>query len=220
MASGILADPHAIDRIEHTRGGIAYRFQPPCCKLTAADSGLSMIQEGLRGVVRIPSGTAHALDSRAFPIPVMGKTGTTNEYRDALFVGSTYGPSGITVAVRIGFDDNRTLGRQETGGRAALPVFREIMLKIYQEKLVGPAPPFPVDMEKSIDAYLNGDLPDRDQTSLLNSPAAAGFREGATDGCRVATTFLPTNPCPSPRNSARPIYHSRNERGHAVFTND
>jgi hypothetical protein len=32
------------------------------------------------------------------PIPVMGKTGTTNEYRDALFVGPTYAPSGITVA--------------------------------------------------------------------------------------------------------------------------
>jgi membrane carboxypeptidase/penicillin-binding protein len=177
-----------------------------------------MIQEGLRGVVRIPSGTAHALDSLAFPIPVMGKTGTTSNYRDALFVGSTYGPDGITVAVRIGFDDNRTLGRQETGGRAALPVFREIMLKIYQEKLVGPAPPFPVDMEKSIDAYLSGDLPGKEQTLLLNSPAVVG--QNATDGCRGVANFLPTAPCPPPGNSAHSIYHTKNERGHAVFTND
>ena len=81
----------------------------------------SVIQEGLRGVVRLPGGTAHALDGREFPIPVMGKTGTTNDFRDALFVGSTYGPQGITVAVRIGFDDNRELGDKETGGRAALP---------------------------------------------------------------------------------------------------
>ena len=60
---------------------------------------LALIQEGLRGVVRIPGGTAHALDSSVFPIAVMGKTGTTNEFRDALFVGSTYGLDGITVAV-------------------------------------------------------------------------------------------------------------------------
>ena len=82
-------------------------------------------------------------DSGGFPIAVMGKTGTTNEFKDALFVGSTYGPEGITVAVRIGFDDNRSLGSGETGGRVALPVFREIVLRVYGEKLLGPVPRFP-----------------------------------------------------------------------------
>src|SRR5678816_2755007 len=77
-------------------------------------------------LVRIPSGTAHVLDSSGFPIAVMGKTGTTNEFRDALFVGSTYGPEGITIAVRVGFDDNRSLGPQETGGRVALPVLKAV----------------------------------------------------------------------------------------------
>jgi penicillin-binding protein 1A len=86
----------------------------------------------------------------------MGKTGTTSGFRDALFVGSTYGPQGITVAVRIGFDDNRTLGRGETGGRTALPVFREIMARVYRDALVGPVPPFPAEMEDRIDAYLAG----------------------------------------------------------------
>ncbi len=80
--------------------------------------GLSLIQEGLRGVVRLPDGTAHSLDGGDFPIPVMGKTGTTSSFRDALFVGSTYGPQGITVAVRIGFDDNRALGREGDRRRA------------------------------------------------------------------------------------------------------
>ena len=87
--------------------------------------------------MRIPTGTAHALDSSAFPIAVMGKTGTTNEFRDALFVGSTYGADGITVAVRIGFDDNRSLGAKETGGRVALPVFQEVMLRVYHDQIVG-----------------------------------------------------------------------------------
>jgi penicillin-binding protein 1A len=117
-------------------------------------AGLSLIQEGLRGVVRLPDGTAHSLDGGDFPVPVMGKTGTTNDFRDALFVGSTYGTQGITVAVRIGFDDNRTLGERETGGRAALPIFREIMLRVYQDKLVGPAPNFPREIEEGIDGYL------------------------------------------------------------------
>ena len=84
----------------------------------------------------------------------MGKTGTTTNFRDALFVGSTYGPQGITVAVRIGFDDNRELGEKETGGRAALPIFREIMLRVYDAKLVGPVPTFPREIEDGIDRYL------------------------------------------------------------------
>jgi len=138
-----------------------------------------MIQEGLRGVVRIPLGTAHALDSSDFPIPVMGKTGTTNDFRDALFVGSTYGPTGITVAVRIGFDDGRSLGEQETGARAALPVFREIMLKTYQGHLVGAVPSFPADMEENIDAYLRGEVAGK-ETRSFNSPDETKAVEGQT----------------------------------------
>jgi membrane carboxypeptidase/penicillin-binding protein len=107
-------------------------------------------------VVRLPSGTAHALDSARFPIPVMGKTGTTSNFRDALFVGSTYGARGITIAVRVGFDDNRELGAKETGGRAALPIFRDVMLRVYREGVLGSAPPFPRFVEDGIDRYLRG----------------------------------------------------------------
>ncbi len=72
-------------------------------------------------------------------------------------MGSTYGPEGITVAVRIGFDDNRSLGPKETGSRVALPVFREIMLKVYREKITGPVPAFPDQIEQNINNYLNGE---------------------------------------------------------------
>ena len=105
-------------------------------------------------MVRLPEGTAHSLHSRDFPVPVMGKTGTTSDFRDALFVGSTYGPNGVTVAVRVGFDDNRALGANETGGRTALPIFREIMLRVYERRLVGPVPSFPREIEEGIDRYL------------------------------------------------------------------
>ena len=157
MASGILAQPYVIRKIVRDSGEVAADNEHGGSPVSVDDCALSLIQEGLRGVVRMPTGTAHALDSSGFPIAVMGKTGTTNDFRDALFVGSTYGPEGITVAVRIGFDDNRSLGPKETGGRVALPVFKEIMLRVYREKLIGPVPEFPAQMEQSINAYLKGD---------------------------------------------------------------
>jgi penicillin-binding protein 1A len=153
IASGVSTEPYLIRSIVVRSGEtVPARTNP---RLPAVyDSSLQLIQEGLRGVVRLPSGTAHALDSRALGVQVMGKTGTTNDYRDALFVGSTYGEGGVTVAVRIGFDDNHTLGRAETGGRVALPVFREIVQKIYAAKIFGAPPKFPSDMEQHINAYL------------------------------------------------------------------
>jgi len=152
IASGVLADPFVIGRVTDASGEGLY--EAPRGVRAIQSAGLRGIQEGLRGVVRLPGGTAAVLSRRDFPVPVMGKTGTTSDFRDALFVGSTYGTSGITVAVRIGFDDNRPLGRGETGGRAALPIFREIMLRIYQDQLVGPAPRFPSSIESGIDQYV------------------------------------------------------------------
>jgi penicillin-binding protein 1A len=152
IASEVLAEPYVIARVHDASGGVLY--EAPRRVREIGSLALLLIQEGLRGVVRLPSGTAHALDGRDFPIPVMGKTGTTSDFRDALFVGSTYGRTGITVAVRIGFDDNRVLGDQETGGRAALPIFREIMLRAYRDELVGPVPEFPPAIEEGIDQYL------------------------------------------------------------------
>ena len=157
MASGLLAESHVIERVTDASGKVLYQAAKADLDIRAtglSPGQLSLIQEGLRGVVRLPSGTAHSLDSRAFGIPVMGKTGTTSDFRDALFVGSTYGPQGITVAVRIGFDDNRELGANETGARTALPIFREIVIRIYKDGLVGPAPPFPHEIEQGIDEYL------------------------------------------------------------------
>jgi penicillin-binding protein 1A len=157
IASGVLAQPYLIRQVVRDSGEVVLDSEDDEPPVDLDESALPLIQEGLRGVVRIPTGTAHALASRDFPIPVIGKTGTTNEFRDALFIGSTYGPEGITVAVRVGFDDNRSLGAKETGARLALPVFKEIMLKVYGEKLVGPVPEFPPRMEKSINDYLTGE---------------------------------------------------------------
>jgi penicillin-binding protein 1A len=191
IASGMLTEPHVIRKIVLDSGEVigdgGHRSSP----VDVDGDALSLIQEGLRGVVRIPGGTAHALDSGGLPFAVMGKTGTTNEFRDALFVGSTYGPEGITVAVRVGFDDNRSLGAEETGGRVALPVFREIVLGAYGKKLVGPAPRFPAEMEQRIDVYLKGGLvettagtntapaPPGKLSAMSFQPSAFGFERPA-----------------------------------------
>lgn len=55
---------------------------------------------------------------------VVGKTGTSNEARDAWFVG--YSPT-VVAGVWVGFDDQRTLGKRETGTRTALPIWIEVM---------------------------------------------------------------------------------------------
>jgi penicillin-binding protein 1A len=177
IASGTLTQPHVIRKIVLDSGEVIADGVRRSSPVDVDADALALIQEGLRGVVRIPGGTAHALDSGGLPFAVMGKTGTTNEFRDALFVGSTYGPDGITVAVRIGFDDNRSLGAKETGGLVALPVFREIVLGAYGKKLVGPAPRFPAEMEERIDVYLKGDLVETTVvTNVPPGPPAAADR--------------------------------------------
>ena len=190
MASGILAEPYVIRKIVRDSGEVAADNEMERSAVNVNDSALALIQEGLRGVVRIPTGTAHSLDASVFPIAVMGKTGTTNEFRDALFVGSTFGPDGITIAVRLGFDDNRSLGPQETGGRLALPVFKELMLRVYREKLVGPVPTFPAQMEQNINDYLaGGSVVTGESLSALNPsnpppPLSVRFEDGSVTNQR------------------------------------
>ncbi|MDO9430344.1 MAG: penicillin-binding protein 1A [Phenylobacterium sp.] len=74
----------------------------------------------LQGVVQRGTATSALVLNR----PVGGKTGTTNEYRSAWFVGFT--PQ-IVAGIFVGFDDNRSLGNGETGTTAAVPIFIEFM---------------------------------------------------------------------------------------------
>jgi hypothetical protein len=110
------------------------------------------------------------------------------------------------------------LGTKETGALAALPMFREIILKVYQEKLAGPVPVFPADMEKNIDAYLSG-VTGKEQALSLGSSDAMRASDDGTRGCRLAAKILPTNPCEPPPILLQPIYRHRDEHGRLTFTN-
>ncbi|MBW8859676.1 MAG: penicillin-binding protein 1A, partial [Caulobacter sp.] len=90
----------------------------------------------LQGVVQ--RGTAAQASSLGYPLA--GKTGTTNEYRSAWFVG--YSPS-LVVGVFIGFDDNRSLGEGETGAAGPVPIFIDFMREVLkgQPKTEFKAPP-------------------------------------------------------------------------------
>ncbi|MEM6536410.1 MAG: penicillin-binding protein 1A [Pseudomonadota bacterium] len=82
----------------------------------------------LEGVVKRGTGSRV---KRAVNKPVAGKTGTTNEYKDAWFVG--FSPD-LAVGVYVGFDLPSTLGQGEAGGRVAAPIFGEFMAEALAEE--------------------------------------------------------------------------------------
>ncbi len=81
----------------------------------------------LQGVVQ--RGTAKKL--RSLKVPLAGKTGTTNDNYDAWFIGFS---SNLVIGVYIGYDNPKTLGKYETGSKAALPIFKNFVEKaLYKE---------------------------------------------------------------------------------------
>ena len=68
--------------------------------------------------------------ARSLKRPAAGKTGSTSDYFDAWFMGYT---AQIAAGVWIGFDQERTLGRGEVGGRSALPIWTEYMKKAHKD---------------------------------------------------------------------------------------
>jgi len=81
----------------------------------------------LEGAVK--RGTGRKL--RNLKLPLAGKTGTTNKNMDAWFLGFT---SKLVIGVYVGFDEPNTLGRYETGAKAALPVFKKFVERVVKKK--------------------------------------------------------------------------------------
>ncbi len=116
---GVLAKPYFIDRIEDRRGMILEENQPSFKEAIPADTAYVMT-DLLKGVIKEGTGWR----ARALNRPAAGKTGTTNDLRDAWFIGYT---TRLVTGVWVGYDDQTPMGKGETGSRAASPIWVEFM---------------------------------------------------------------------------------------------
>ncbi len=134
-------NPTIIDRIQDRRGKTIFSYDqrpcPNCGDLIRWDGQTTpMVPDGreqiadertayqmvsiLEGVVE--RGTAASL--KKLERPLAGKTGTTNKSKDTWFIG--FSPD-LVVGVFVGFDEPKSLGKRETGGSTAAPIFGEFM---------------------------------------------------------------------------------------------
>jgi penicillin-binding protein 1A len=117
---GIRIDPHMIRRVTSYDGALLEESHPEVHDVVSPEVARTMTAM-LEEVIQFGTG----IQAKALNRPSAGKTGTTQDYTDAWFIGFT--PQ-ITTGVWVGFDDKQiSLGKKETGARAALPVWLEFM---------------------------------------------------------------------------------------------
>ncbi len=133
-------NPILIERIQDRRGKTIYNSDKRVCvgcdKFSETDKSIPHLKDNYKQVISketayqilsmlegtVQRGTGKRL--RDLNVPLAGKTGTTNDNYDAWFIGAT---SNLIVGVYIGFDNPKTLGKYETGAKAALPVFKNFV---------------------------------------------------------------------------------------------
>ncbi|MGH7896817.1 MAG: penicillin-binding protein 1A, partial [Candidatus Binatia bacterium] len=116
---GHLYQPIFITRITDSSGTVIEDFKPKS-ELALSPQTAYLITSILKAVVQ--RGTGHR--AAALARPAAGKTGTTNDQMDAWFVG--YTPE-LLAGAWVGFDEKKSLGKEETGGRAAVPIWLDFM---------------------------------------------------------------------------------------------
>ena len=116
---GVRLVPRYITKVTDYDGRVLEENYPGVKDVVTARTARLMTSM-LQGVVQ--HGTAIAATS--LKLPLAGKTGTTNDFTDAWFVG--YSPT-LTAGVWVGYDEKKSLGPKETGAHAALPIWMEFM---------------------------------------------------------------------------------------------
>ena len=133
-------NPILIERIQNRRGKTIYNSEKRecvgCDKSSEKETSTPYIRDSYEQVIgketayqilsmlegTVQRGTGKKL--KDLGVPLAGKTGTTNDNYDAWFIGAT---SNLIVGVYIGFDNPKTLGKNETGAKAALPIFKNFV---------------------------------------------------------------------------------------------
>jgi penicillin-binding protein 1A len=130
---GVAVPPVAITRIEDRMGNVLYEARLPKTVTDAMSPKVAHEMVSLmRGVV--DGGTASSI-RKFYKYDAAGKTGTTNDFADAWFVGVT--PQ-LACGVWVGFDDRRVqfTGDYGQGGRAAAPIWGRLMGKVYTDPTI------------------------------------------------------------------------------------
>ena len=183
---GALVEPAFIDRIEDRDGRVLMDYHLQSRQALSPETARTMVQLML-GVVQRGTATRVQVLGR----PIAGKTGTTNNFRDAWFIG--YTPSVITGAW-VGMDDDHSLGPKETGSQAAAPIFISYMKDALRGQKVE-------------------EFPETQPTLAKKDPEETGKDEEATEG---DDTFYPEEDVIKEKAPAQPRASSSQQ----FFKND
>jgi len=184
---GERVEPTLVDRVQDRFGKTIYRHDQRVCE-NCADPDLAtgqgvtidtnrervmnaitayQLTSMMEGVVK--RGSASRLN---LPVPIAGKTGTTNDAKDVWFIGYS---SNIVAGCYIGFDQPRTLGESAFGGTLCVPVFQDFMEDAIKKYGGGQFKVPPGGYFRKIDRYSGMPLPE-DATG--DNVVAEYFREG------------------------------------------
>ncbi len=125
---GVRFKPYFITRIEDRDGNVLEEARVESEEVISPQTAYMMTYL-MKGVVEGETGTARALQALGWPLA--GKTGTTDRYSDAWFIG--FSPD-LCAGVWIGHDKMVTLGERQSGGAAALPVWRDFFVRVIEDR--------------------------------------------------------------------------------------
>jgi penicillin-binding protein 1A len=171
---GVHVAPYLVEEVKNREGASLERVRPEVQEALTPEIA-AIMNSLLEGVITDGTGAAAATLGR----PLAGKTGTTDDFTDAWFIG--YTPD-LVVGVWVGFDAKKSLGSRETGAQAALPIWQEFMQDALRD--VPPAP-----------------FPDAPGVTHVTVDRATGLRAAAAAGCTelieetFATGTEPTAEC-------------------------
>jgi penicillin-binding protein 1A len=173
-AGGVRREPYIVERIDDQDGTIIYQAHPQQRQILSPAIAW-MVAQTLRGVIE--RGTAASAKSLGLDRIAAGKTGTTDEYKDAWFVGFT---NSLTCGVWVGFDQPQTIEQKGYGAALALPIWVRIMEKASRQQ------------------YADGEFPPPEK--LVQVQLCSVSNQLATSDCQAAgTTYqvaLPQSMCP------------------------
>ena len=231
---GKRVEPTLIDRIQDRYGRTIFKHDKRDCAACAAPAWTADLPEPelldvseqvmnpytayqitsmMEGVVQRGTGKKVLAVGK----PVAGKTGTSNEERDAWFIGFT---PDMVVGCFVGFDNPKPMGKGRTGGELVAPIVADFMKLALKDE---PATPFrvpraieliPIDAKTGkraifgqegviLEAFKPGDEPP-DSTKIIGDGAVAAASPGAAAGVmpRRRPSRFPCSPPPSPRPMA------------------